>query len=241
MGNPLNTQNSVIYYCSALEDVHEFASRGIRLVEILKRAGKNIRNFNESNMIMGLVKEIDTHKLSDILTTIVQFFEVSQSIETRPNRETQANSSVVNAGVPNNQTHNDHSSEVFGELLAEVEKPSICFREKCFYFLKDKKSIIVDLARLSFARINESVSDATILYKEKLGAGIKLVRNKKVGYCLKIPHIGILVRDVESSLSEPITYKEDFDKYSIIQTEALKRFSITKMQSEQEILCETYQ
>ncbi len=129
------------------------------------------------------------------------------------------------------------------EELKELdqERPLFNNRERCFYFLKEKRSIIVDLARLSFARIDESLSDSIMSYKQRVSSGIKLVKNRKAGFCLKIPINSSFMKDFEGCLNETITFREDFEKYILVQTETLKRFTITRNQSEQEILCETFQ
>lgn len=131
-------------------------------------------------------------------------------------------------------------------LQAEGQKTTN--RDRCFYFLKDRQSLAVDLARLSFARIEENISEASIRYGKVLGPASKVFRHSKLGYCLKVPLQLGSREDLESILQEPIAYKEEVQRqsrencgYMLIQTDLLKRLSVTKLQSEQEILFETNQ
>lgn len=114
-------------------------------------------------------------------------------------------------------------------------------KDLTFYLLREKKSIQVDLARLSFARIDEAVSDLQAHYTRLLGSGAKLVRSRKIGYHLKIVNTDRSVSNLETLIGERIVLRTESGKHVLLQTEALKRLSVTRLQSEHDILAETLQ
>ena len=97
---------------------------------------------------------------------------------------------------------------VLGGLQSEEQIKS-SYRDRCFYFLKERSSLAVDLARLSFARIDENVSEASLRYGECLGPTAKVVRNSKVGFVIKVcSQIGMR-RDLDDILKERVTYRQE--------------------------------
>lgn len=88
-------------------------------------------------------------------------------------------------------------------------KASTTNRDRCFYFLKEKISLIVDLARLSFARINENISETSMRYSDLLGPSAKVMRNNKFGYYIKVAVQVGMRRDIEDIIKEKVIYKEE--------------------------------
>ena len=226
---PANTENSVVYFSGALQEVFDFCNRALKLYDILKRAAGSFHEESSKKIISEMICGVQIEKLESIKRFLKDYFEVERS------REANQQSRHLEAL----QAEAIEEQDEFREQ--DQAKQPLGHKEKCFYFLKEKRSIIVDLARLSFARIDESLSEATLGYKQKISPAIKLVRNRKAGFCLKIPVSASFLKEIDNCLNETITFKEDFEKFTLIQTETLKRFTITRNQSEQEILCETFQ
>lgn len=112
-------------------------------------------------------------------------------------------------------------------------------RDRSLYFLKDKVSIVVDLARLSLARVGESVAEITQKYKSLLNQSVRIVHSRKHGYTLKMLNQSQSIQSIERILGENILLREDSGRYMIVQTEALKRLSLTRREAEGDIFCES--
>ena len=160
-------------------------------------------------------------------------------------QSTELSSLVSTVHLPSLQTVNKLSREFFGLESDQQEEddeqqvdPLSNLRGRFIYFLKDKVSLVVDLARLSLARVNENLSAALLRYKVHLGPNIKLQRNKRQGYILKIP-VTSQPNFKRLRAEEEFTYTEVTAKFTLLQTETLKRLSITAAQAEQDILSET--
>lgn len=97
------------------------------------------------------------------------------------------------------------------EVAVALFKASTTNRDRCFYFLKEKSSLIVDLARLSFARITENISESSMRYTDLLGPTAKVLRNSRFGYYIKVATQVGMRRDLEDIIKEKIIYKEEVD------------------------------
>lgn len=251
MQKPKEDASSILFFYNLVQDVYFMLKKIVSLCNVFEKMleknneeNQSIKKVSENQeLIEKLTRDLKKNKASKMIKLFEENFNLTeiekqkQSLLLKPKAaKNKPNNAKKNM---NNMANNIEFAEY--DLL---DKSNVRNKEMIYFIAKEKSSLTVDLARLSYSRIMENIFEIYEDIKRSTKIrDLKLLNNTNRGYHLKIPQKSanrINITDLKAMIKDTVIHADKKKGGLLFNTVSLYSLSLQLNDCGEGIMLETF-